>query len=151
MASPRGRHRCTKNVHRVSPCLNLSYCDGGGSGHNPTLDRLPYRKLPDRVNISGLSFSTHLLSKAPQPVKQVVRHLWCARSYGEDGRMRSSLCLQIPQTPSEEEVSLHKGSSLRTQVFGMSCRRAEVEQPWPCGWPVKAWDGAQNPKSPEVP
>lgn len=122
-----GHHWCTEKVHPGSLCLDLSYCNGGlAHWHNPTLVCVLYRNFPDRVNIPGPSFCTHLLSEELQPIKQFNRHLPCAGSCawscGDDGRIRSSLCFQIPSTPSGEKGSLQKGRSLRTQVFGMRWR-----------------------------
>ena len=78
------------------------------------------------LNTPGPSFCTHLLSEELQPIKQFNRHLPCAGSCawscGDDGRIRSSLCFQIPSTPSGEKGSLQKGRSLRTQVFGKRWR-----------------------------
>ena len=64
-----------EKVYPGSPCLDLSYCNGGlAHWHNPTLDYMLYKTLSERVNVPGPWFCSHLISKALQPIKQFTKH-----------------------------------------------------------------------------
>lgn len=140
-----GHHWCTEKVLCVPPCLDLSYWDWLGRILTPSHPRLSALQETSRQSNHPRTIFIYTLSF--QPVKQFIRHLWCAgscaKSCGEDGRMRSSLRFQIPWTPSEEEGSLHQGRQLSTKAFAMCCRSAEVR------WQVRVWDRARNHRSPK--